>query len=199
VCRTLASGISASQYDTGPSTNKPRALKQWHRRLLISKCLQKITTTILSCKLCTYLCLMSHLHWQHQGMLCVSQETTAEPCLYVRVNLHFPTICNIFSGPFNFPIYIMYCLPWFCIPKTLNFSCGLHLESTYKGNTERLLVSTCFVKYYCPHPLVSLRRIFILLYRTKTAFACQSQKIKDNWQCPMVGETLNGTPCKLVF
>jgi hypothetical protein len=23
--------------------------------------------------------------------------------------------------------------------------------------------------------------------------------MKDNWQCPMVGETVNSTPCKLVF
>jgi hypothetical protein len=67
---------------------------------------------------------------------------------------------------------------------------------------ERLLPSTSFVMYNYFHLLVihRLRQICILLYRTKMVFPVwQSQQMKDNWQCPMVGETVNSTPCRLVF
>jgi hypothetical protein len=38
----------------------------------------------------------------------------------------------------------------------------------------------------------------MLLHRTKMVFVSQSYKTKDNWQCPMVGDSINDTPCNLV-
>jgi hypothetical protein len=36
-------------------------------------------------------------------------------------NLCFPIICNIFSCPFNFPTFLMYCLPQIYVSEISNF------------------------------------------------------------------------------
>jgi hypothetical protein len=96
--------------------------------------------------------------------------------MYIRIpllhscNLHFPLISNIFSGPFIFPILIMYFYS-FMFPKFQTF-CNLCLECIQKeqfwhkaASTDKLLVSTCLsCTTITIHWLaMQLRRIFIYI------------------------------------
>jgi hypothetical protein len=67
-----------------------------------------------------------------------------------------------FPGRFNVPMFLMHCVPQFCISKISNFLQFSSLERLqreqfwYKmASGERLLISTCFVVYYYHHLLVS--------------------------------------------
>jgi hypothetical protein len=97
------------------------------------------------------------------------------PLLYSHT-LHFPVIYNIFSGPFNFPTFIMHCVPPF-VSKISNFPRFSSLERVQRAHfrqnglflerlkeerfwhkmtsAERLLISTSLVTYYYRHLLDS--------------------------------------------
>jgi hypothetical protein len=86
---------------------------------------------------------------------------TVEPCFYVPT-IYFPAIRNIFSGLFNFPVFIKHCLSRFYVSEIPNFPQFAPLECLqrepfwYKmASAEKLLVSACFVSYYNYHLLVS--------------------------------------------
>jgi hypothetical protein len=99
--------------------------------------------------------------------------------LLCSYNLRFPAICNIFSGPFNFPIYIVYCLPQFYI-FNIQTSRDLHVWSVYMGSSFGIkwhLLRDCLYLHVSScttitirWSVIQLRQICILLYRTKVAF-----------------------------
>jgi hypothetical protein len=70
------------------------------------------------------------------------------------------------------------------------------------ATTERFAVSTYFVTYYYRHPLVSQpskMNMYIAL-QNEDGVSCLTVTVnKIQLTMPMVGETMNGTPCKLVF
>jgi hypothetical protein len=108
-------------------------------------------------------CLPKHLHpLPSVHLLCSANflcqimltwnRIIVEPRFYLPVTYDFPSFATFFSGPFNFPIFIMYCLPWFYVSKIPNFPWFTSLEHLQRkqfwhemASTERLLVSTCFV------------------------------------------------------
>jgi hypothetical protein len=118
---------------------------------------------------------------------------TIELHFYIPVIYIFPPFAT-FSGPINFPMFIMYCVPQFYVSEISNFPRFMSLERLQMEQfwhimapTEKLVVSTYFVTYYYHHPLVShpsKMNMYIAL---------------QNKNCVSLGETINSMPCKLVF
>jgi hypothetical protein len=51
-------------------------------------------------------------------------------------NLHFPAASDIFSGPFDFPIFIMHCLPWFYVSEISSFQQFTSLEHLQRNISD---------------------------------------------------------------
>jgi hypothetical protein len=89
----------------------------------------------------------------------LTTRNTAELRFYIPAIYIFPPLTTLFLGPFNFPIFITHCLPWFYVSEISNlppFTALIEGTILHKlESVERLLVSTCFAMYYYRHFLAS--------------------------------------------